>query len=71
MHNGNLPLRSVVCAQAYHRFKGLYDIQVLVAAVDEDRHSLQSRFSFYGVSFENGMRLAQRFLERIRRRSDP
>ena len=71
VHNGHLPLRSVVCAQAYHRFKGLYDIHLLVAAVDEDRHSLQSRYSFYGVSYENGMQLAQRFLERIRRRSDP
>jgi S1-C subfamily serine protease len=58
-----LPLRAVICMSAYKKLPELYDIGVLVATVDQSQGGAQGRFDAYGVSFDNGMRLALHYLE--------
>jgi len=58
----NVPLRAVLCVRAYRKFAGLYDFALLTAATDQGAMSLQSRLDARGVSYDNGMRLTQVFL---------
>lgn len=59
----DVPLRAVLCVRAYRKFAGLYDFALLTAATDQGAMSLQSRLDARGVSYDNGMRLTQVFLE--------
>lgn len=65
-HN-NISLRAVVCAEAYHQFKGLYDFTLITASTDDSNKSLQSMINMQGVSYENGMKLVEQFLRGIDR----
>jgi serine protease Do len=65
--NKNLPLRAVLCVRAYRKFAGLYDFALLTASTDESLMNLQSRMDARGVSYENGMRATQAFLEALTR----
>ena len=58
----DVPLRAVLCVRAYRKFAGLYDFALLTAATDQGSMSLQSRLDARGVSYDNGMRLTQVFL---------
>jgi len=58
----DVPLRAVLCVRAYRKFAGLYDFALLTAATDQGAMSLQSRLDARGVSYDNGMRLTQVFL---------
>jgi serine protease Do len=60
---GGLPLRVVLCMKAYKKLSGLYDASVLVATVDEARMGVLGRFDARGVSFDNGLRLSEHYLE--------
>lgn len=62
VESAGLPLRAVLCLSAYKRLQGLYDLSVLVATVDEDRIGAQGRLDARGVSFDNAMKLAERYL---------
>ncbi len=59
-------LRVAMCLRAYKRLKGLYDLRLKVATLDRTDEGLQSWFTVDGVSFENGLKLAQRYLEAIK-----
>ena len=48
---------------AYKKLPELYDVNVLVATVDEPQGGVQGRFDAYGVSFENAMKLSLHYLE--------
>jgi hypothetical protein len=61
-----LPLRAVVCLQAYKKFAGLYKLGVLVATLDQADAGAQGRFDAAGVSFANAMRLTQYYLDGFR-----
>ena len=65
-HN-NISLRALVCAEAYHQFKGLYDFTLITASTDDSKKSLQSMINMQGVSYENGMKLVEQFLQGIDR----
>ncbi|KQV79719.1 trypsin [Massilia sp. Root351] len=65
--NKNLPLRAVLCVRAYRKFAGLYDFALLSASTDEGLMNLQSRMDARGVSYENGLRATQAFLEALSR----
>jgi len=65
--NKNLPLRAVLCVRAYRKFAGLYDFALLTASTDEGLMNLQSRMDARGVSYDNGMRATQAFLEALAR----
>lgn len=58
-----LPLRAVLCMNAYKKLPGLYDLSVLVATLDGGQSGAQGRFDAHGVSFENALRLADHYLQ--------
>ncbi|AKJ31234.1 S1C family serine protease [Caldimonas brevitalea] len=58
-----LPLRTVLCLSAYKKLRGLYDLSVLVATLDDDTVGVQGRFDARGVDFENAMKLARHYIE--------
>lgn len=68
-HN-NISLRALVCAEAYHKFKGLYDFTLITASTDDSQMSLQSMINMQGVSYSNGMKLVSQFLQGIDRAAE-
>jgi serine protease Do len=58
-----LPLRAVLCMSAYKKLSELYDVNVLVATVDEAQSGVQGRFDAFGVSFDNALKLSLHYLE--------
>ncbi len=58
-----LPMRAVVCVQAYKKLAGLHDVSVLVTSVDASTEGVQGRFDARGVTFDNGLRLAEHYLK--------
>lgn len=61
-----LPLRAVVCLQAYKKLEGLYKLGVLVATLDQSDAGAQGRFDAAGVSFANAMKLTRYYLDGFR-----
>lgn len=61
-----LPLRAVVCMQAYKKLPGLYNLSVLVATLDQAQAGAQGRFDATGVSFDNALRLTRHYLDGFR-----
>jgi S1-C subfamily serine protease len=59
-------LRVLWCARAYREFEGLYDAWVMTWTQDNDEEALVSRLGLQGVSYENAMAQAKRFIEAIR-----
>jgi serine protease Do len=68
-HN-NISLRALVCAEAYHKFKELYDFTLITASTDDSEMSLQSMINIQGVSYSNGMKLVNQFLQGIDRTAE-
>jgi serine protease Do len=66
-HNA-IQLRALVCAEAYHKFKELYDFSLITASADDSQMSLQSMINIQGVSYANGMRLINEFLSKLDRK---
>jgi hypothetical protein len=66
-----LPLRAVVCLQAYKKFEGLYKLGVLVATLDQSDAGAQGRFDAAGVSFANAMKLTRYYLAGFRWTTPP
>lgn len=60
---GGMAMRAVVCATAYRKMRGLYDVSVLVASVNRPTEGVQGRLDAYGVSFDNGMALVAYYLK--------
>ncbi|MCH7341836.1 serine protease [Pelomonas sp. CA6] len=58
-----LPLRTVACLRAYRKLEGLYDLSVLVAAVDSSIEGELGRLDAKGVSFANAQKLTRHFLQ--------
>lgn len=65
-HN-NISLRALVCAEAYHKFKDLYDFTLITASADDSDKSLQSMINIQGVSYVNGVKLISQFMQGIDR----
>lgn len=62
VRSNRLPLRALVCSEAYHQFPGLYDFTLITASTDHNRKNLQSMINILGVSYDNGVRLVEAFL---------
>ena len=60
---GGLPLRAVVCLQAYKKLPQLFDMTVLTASLDGDDVGVQGRLDAQALSFDNTQRLARHYLE--------
>jgi len=63
VESGGLPMRTVLCLQAYRRLPGLYDVAVLSQSVDAKAEGVQGRFDARGVSFQNALLLARHYLQ--------
>ncbi len=59
-------LRTVWCARAYRDFAGIYDVAITTVTQDRDKEALISRLAMQGVSYDNALTLAQRFVGRGR-----
>ncbi len=57
-----LALRAVTCLRAHKKLKGLYEVAVLVATLDQATAGVQGRFDAHGVSFENAQALAAHYI---------
>ena len=55
-------MRAVVCMSAYRKLTGLYDASVLVASLNRDTQGVQGRMDARGVSFANGLKLVEQYL---------
>lgn len=60
---GGLPLRAVVCLQAYKKLPQLFDLTVLTASLDSSRMGVQGRLDATALSFDNAQRLTRHYLE--------
>jgi serine protease Do len=58
-------LRTVWCARAYRDFAGVYDVAITTVTQDRDNEALISRVTMQGVSYDNALALAQRFVGEI------
>jgi serine protease Do len=58
-----MAMRAVVCANAYRKLPGLYDVSVLVASLNRPTQGVQGRLDARGVSFSNGMKLVAQYLD--------
>jgi S1-C subfamily serine protease len=58
-------LRAVWCARAYRDFAGVYDITLTTVTQDRDKEALVSRLALQGVSYDNALALAKRFMGEI------
>jgi hypothetical protein len=54
------------CVRAYKHFRGLYDVIVLLATVDQNDKTLLAKAAMSGVSKENSTRFVKRFMEAIK-----
>lgn len=68
---GGMAMRAVVCANAYRKYPGLYDVSVLVSSLNQPTRAVQGRLDAHGVSFDNGLRLVARYLEAFRWEGKP
>ena len=60
---GGLPLRAVVCLQAYKKLPALFDLTVLTASLDGRDTGVQGRLDALGLSFDSAQRLTRHYLE--------
>ena len=68
---GSLPLRAVVCMSAYRKLPDLYNMTVLVATVNQPTQGLLGRLDVQGVAFDNGLKLANHYLQAFRWEAAP
>ena len=68
---GGLPLRAVVCMSAYRKLPGLYDMTVLAATLNQPTQGVLGRLDVRGIGFDNGLKLAERFLQSFRWEAAP
>ncbi len=57
--------RVVSCINAYKKFEGIYDFNIIATQMDNDSERLSSSMNLNGFSFENGQSLSTMFLERL------
>jgi len=68
---GSLPLRAVICMSAYRKLRGLYDMTVLVATVNQPTRGALGRLDVRGIAFDNGLKLADHYLRAFRWEAAP
>jgi hypothetical protein len=65
VREGTLVARTLLCARAYKRLPGLYDVVLRLATVGRPREAVVSTLTLAGVSWENGQRVVRRYLGAI------
>ena len=67
----SLPLRAVVCMSAYRKLPGLYDMTVMAATLNQSTQGVLARLDVHGIAFDNGLKLADRYLQAFRWEAAP
>lgn len=62
IESGGMPMRAVVCMNAYRKFSEIYDLVVLLATVNQPQRGILARLDVRGLSFENGLKVAEHYL---------
>jgi S1-C subfamily serine protease len=62
---GGLTIRGAVCARAYKKFPGLYDLELRFVSVNSSEEGLVGKLTLSGVSYDLGMSVARRYLESL------
>ncbi len=68
---GSLPMRAVVCMSAYRKLPGLYDMTVLAVTLNQPTQGVLGRLDVRGIGFDNGLKLAERYLQSFRWEAAP
>lgn len=63
VERAGLTLRVSLCAQAYRRFPGLYNMRLAVATLGAGAEGVQSSAQLAGVSFDGGLAFMRGFVE--------
>lgn len=63
VRSGGLPMRAVVCLNAYRKLPGLYDVSVLALTLDDPTGGVLGRFDARGVAFDNALKLAEAYIK--------
>jgi serine protease Do len=58
--------RAVMCMRAYRRYRGLYDLVLKVATLDDTQHAVVSMMVANGLSYETSVLLSKSFMEAIK-----
>ena len=69
--NAGLPLRTALCVRAYKRLPGLYDFWLRAATVDQWDKGLLTTLWVAGVSYGNGRRFVERYLDSVSGNAPP
>jgi len=56
---------------AYRKLPGLYNMTVLTASVNQPTQGILGRLDVQGIAFDNGMKLANRYLKAFRWEAAP
>ena len=65
VHNGDTPMRAVLCIRRYRKLGELYDAVLKVAVLGHANVGLVSTLTLSGVTFDNVQKLSRRYLEHI------
>lgn len=65
VHNGDTPMRAVLCLRRYRKLGELYDAVLKVAVLGHANVGLVSTLTLSGVTFDNVQKLTRRYLEHI------
>ncbi len=68
---GSLPMRAVVCMSAYRKLPGLYDMTVLAVTLNQPTQGVLGRLDVRGIGFDNGLKLAERYLQSFKWEAAP
>ena len=60
---GGMAMRAVLCMVAYRKLRGLYDMSVVVTSLNRPTQGVRGRMDAYGVSFDNGLKLATSYID--------
>lgn len=64
--SNGLTLKTALCLRGYRRLPGLYDAVLKAATLNENHRGVQTTLVLAGVSRENALKFAQRYLESFR-----
>jgi len=65
VEHGKLTMRTVLCLRSYRKLAGLHDAVLKVAVLDGSSEGVQSTLELGGVSYDNALRFARKYLESI------
>jgi hypothetical protein len=63
--NGSVNLKTVLCLRGHKKVKGLFDVGLVAASLQDTHSGVQTTLTLTGVSYENGMKFVDKYLKSI------